>query len=85
MPPTRRRLPAVAACATAAIPATRAGLRKVLDAAKVVWFLVGYAQAVHAFTHPDADSDKIPGVGYNAKAAKRSWDEMSRFFQVQFK
>ncbi|MEP7067639.1 MAG: dienelactone hydrolase family protein [Usitatibacter sp.] len=66
-------------------PETIDGMRKALDAAKVDWFMVSYAQAVHAFTNPDADSYKIPGIGYNEKAAKRSWDEMARFFQVQFK
>ncbi len=66
-------------------PETIDGLKKALDAAKVDWFMVTYANAVHAFTNPDADSYKIPGIGYNEKAAKRSWDEMSRFFQVQLK
>jgi len=66
-------------------PETLEGMRKALDAAKVDWFMVSYARAVHAFTNPDADSFKIPGIGYNEKAAQRSWDEMARFFQVQFK
>ena len=66
-------------------PETIEGMRKALDAAKVDWFMVSYARAVHAFTNPDADSFKIPGIGYNEKAAQRSWDEMARFFQVQFK
>ncbi|MGZ5100729.1 MAG: dienelactone hydrolase family protein [Usitatibacter sp.] len=65
-------------------PETIAGLQKSLDAAKVDWYMVTYAQAVHAFTNPDADSFKIPGIGYNEKAAKRSWDEMKRFFDGQF-
>jgi len=59
------------------------GLQKALDAAKADWYMVTYANAVHAFTNPEADSFKIPGIGYNEKAAKRSWDEMARFFQVQ--
>jgi len=66
-------------------PETIDGMRKALDAAKVDWFMVSYAQAVHAFTNPDADSFKIPGIGYNEKAATRSWDEMARFFAVQLK
>ena len=65
-------------------PETLDGVRKALDAAKVDWFMVTYAQAVHAFSNPDADSFKIPGIGYNEKAARRSWDEMGRFFQAQF-
>lgn len=49
------------------------------------WYMVSYAHAVHAFSNPDADSYKIPGIGYNEKAARRSWDEMQRFFQEQLK
>jgi dienelactone hydrolase len=43
--------------------------------------MVTYANAIHAFTNPDADSFKIPGVGYNEKAATRSWAEMQRLFK----
>ena len=59
--------------------------KKTFDAAKVDWYMVTYARAVHAFTNPEADSFKIPGIGYNEKAAKRSWDEMGRFFQATMK
>ena len=65
-------------------PETIDGMRRTLDANKVDWYMVTYAHAVHAFTNPDADSFKIPGIGYNEKAARRSWDEMERFFKVQF-
>ena len=65
-------------------PEELTSLGKTLDKAKVDWYVVNYAGAVHAFTNPDADSFKIPNIGYNDKAAKRSWDEMGRFFQVQF-
>ncbi|HET9578855.1 MAG TPA: dienelactone hydrolase family protein [Usitatibacter sp.] len=61
-------------------PETISELKKVLDQNKVDWYMVTYAHAVHAFTNPDADSFKIPGIGYNEKAAKRSWEEMQRFF-----
>ncbi|MGZ5662573.1 MAG: dienelactone hydrolase family protein [Usitatibacter sp.] len=60
------------------------GLRKSLDAAKVDWYMVSYANAVHAFSNPDADKFNIPGIGYNKKAADRSWDEMARLFRTQF-
>ena len=66
-------------------PEDLSGLQKALDKAKVDWYMVTYANAVHAFTNPQADSFKIPGIGYNKKAAERSWDEMGRFFQTQFK
>jgi len=58
-------------------------VRTSLDKAKVDWYMVSYANAVHAFSNPQADSHKIPGIGYNEKAARRSWDEMKRFFQEQ--
>jgi dienelactone hydrolase len=64
-------------------PETIDGLQKALDAVKADWYMVTYANAVHAFTNPEADSFKIPGIGYNEKAARRSWDEMQRFFAEQ--
>jgi dienelactone hydrolase len=65
-------------------PETIDGLRKALDAVKVDWYMVTYANAVHAFSNPEADSFKIPGIGYNEKAARRSWNEMQDFFAEQF-
>ena len=56
-------------------------LRKSLDAAKVDWYMVTYANAVHAFSNRDADSYKVPGIAYNEAAARRSWIEMQRLFQ----
>lgn len=64
-------------------PETIAQVKEALDAGKVDWYMVTYANAVHAFTNPQADSFHIDGIGYNEKAATRSWDEMKRFFQVQ--
>ncbi|MGE5616305.1 MAG: dienelactone hydrolase family protein [Bacillota bacterium] len=61
-------------------PETITQMTKAFDAAKVDWYMVTYARAVHAFTNPDADKFHIPGIGYNEKAATRSWDEMKRFF-----
>jgi dienelactone hydrolase len=66
-------------------PEAISGIQKALDTAKVDWYMVTYAHAVHAFTNPQADSFKIPGIGYNEKAAKRSWEEMGRFFQTTLK
>jgi dienelactone hydrolase len=65
-------------------PETLEQVQKSLDTGRVDWYMVTYANAVHAFTNPDADRYKIPGVGYNEKAAKRSWEEMQQFFQEQF-
>jgi len=66
-------------------PETIDQVRTSLDKAKVDWYMVTYAHAVHAFTNPDADSFKIPGIGYNKEAATRSWDEMQRFFKEEMK
>ncbi len=66
-------------------PETLVELKNALDEGKVDWFMVTYANTVHAFTNPDADSFHIPGIAYNEKAATRSWNEMKRFFKVQFR
>ena len=61
-------------------------IRKVkdaLDAGHVDWYMVTYAGALHAFTNPKADDYHIAGIGYNEKAAKRSWAEMKHFFRMQ--
>ena len=60
-------------------------VRTALDKGKVDWYMVTYANAVHAFTNPEADSYKVPGIAYNEKAARRSWDEMQRFFGEMLK
>ncbi|MEO8516879.1 MAG: dienelactone hydrolase family protein [Flavobacterium sp.] len=52
--------------------------------AKADWQMVYYADAVHAFTHKDAGSDKTKGTAYNEKAAKRSWEAMQVFFNEIF-
>lgn len=56
-----------------------------MRAAKADWQMVYYADAVHAFTHKDAGSDKSKGVAYNEKADKRSWRAMLDFFEEIFK
>jgi len=59
-------------------------MRTALDASGADWYMVTYAHAAHAFSDPESDSFKIPGIAYNEKAARRSWDEMQRFFREQF-
>jgi len=44
-----------------------------------------YSGAVHAFTNPDADRHKIPGIAYNEQADKRSFEAMKAFFAEVFK
>ena len=51
----------------------------------VDWQINFYGGAVHAFTQPMAGNDNSKGVAYNAKADKRSWEEMKRFFAEIFK
>ena len=53
--------------------------------AKADWSLVAYGNAVHSFTNPDVDKFGIPGVAYNEKADKRSWEAMKDFFAEVFK
>ncbi|TDD95777.1 dienelactone hydrolase family protein [Flavobacterium cellulosilyticum] len=47
--------------------------------AKADWQMIYYANAVHAFTNPDAGNDNSKGAAYNEKAAKRSWAHMKLF------
>ncbi|WP_026463738.1 dienelactone hydrolase family protein [Adhaeribacter aquaticus] len=49
-----------------------------------IWEMVYYADAVHAFTEPQAGNDKSKGAAYNELAAKRSWEHMKMFFQEIF-
>lgn len=53
--------------------------------AKVDWQLVKYANAVHAFTNPDAGSDNSKGAAYNQLADQRSWLAMKNFFNEIFR
>lgn len=53
--------------------------------AGVDWYLIAYADAVHAFSNPESGSDKSRGVAYNEKADKRSWEAMKSFFSEIFK
>ncbi len=66
-------------------PETIAEVKKGLDEGGVDWYMVTYAHAMHAFTNPDAGKYGVKGVAYDAKAARRSWQEMRHFFDVQLK
>lgn len=55
-----------------------------MQKSKADFQFVEYAGAVHAFTNPKADEFKIPGVAYNEKADKRSWELMRQFFAEIF-
>lgn len=55
-----------------------------MKAAKVDYQFIAYAGAVHAFTNPDADSYKLPGVAYDKRADQRSWDTLRSAFAETF-
>ena len=42
--------------------------------------LIAYGHAVHSFTNPDADGS-MPGVLYDEKADRRSWNAMCQFLE----
>jgi dienelactone hydrolase len=57
------------------------------NAEKLDYQLVLYSGAVHAFSNPNADKAKaagLNGVGYNAAAAKHSWDQLKVFLNEVF-
>ena len=53
-----------------------------LDELKATYTFIGYADAKHAFTNPDADKAGMDAVGYNARADQRSWLHMQTFFNA---
>jgi dienelactone hydrolase len=60
---------------------------KSMNDGKLDFQFVEYSGAVHAFTNPDADKARaagLDGVGYNAEAATRSWNQMKVFFEEIF-
>lgn len=52
--------------------------------AKVDWQITFYGGAVHAFTERDVDAQNRPGLKYNERADKRSWQAMKNFFAEIF-
>lgn len=52
---------------------------------KADWEMIYYANAVHAFTDPEAGNDNSKGAAYNEKAAKRSWERMNSFLKEVLK
>jgi dienelactone hydrolase len=47
---------------------------------KLDYQFIAYSGAVHAFSNPNADKFNVEGLGYNAQAAARSWNQMKIFF-----
>lgn len=61
-----------------------AAWRDAMQKAKADWQMIYYANAVHAFTNPNADKAGIPGVAYDRNADTRSWRHMQDFFNEVF-
>ncbi len=56
-------------------------LWQALTDSDVVWQINVYSGAKHGFTNPAADKYNMPPVGYNALAAKQSWEAMLALFE----
>jgi dienelactone hydrolase len=68
-------------------PGEVAQFRKQMDSVHADYTFRSYPNAKHAFTNPAADSVENKfhiGVGYNAEADKKSWEEMKDFLQKVF-
>lgn len=65
-------------------PEEISGFKAEMRASKLDWQFVEYANAVHAFTNPNAGNDNSKGAAYNALADKRSWEAMKDFFAEVF-
>ena len=65
-------------------PADVAGFMNEMNAAQVLFRLVAYPDAVHAFTNPEAGNDPGKPTAYNAAAAEAAYAEMTAFFQQLF-
>ena len=55
--------------------------QKEMREGKADWQMVYYANAVHAFTEPEAGNDNSKGAAYNEKADKRSWQHFMDFLK----
>ena len=62
----------------------RDAFEKEMKDAGVVFRMVNYGGAVHAFTVPGSEKAGIPGVAYNEKADKASWRELLKFLRGVF-
>ena len=58
--------------------------RQEMHDAGVDWEMNVYGGAVHSFTNPAADKAGIPGVAYDERADRRSWEDMKDFFDEIF-
>jgi dienelactone hydrolase len=62
----------------------RTDFEKEMSAAKADWQLVVYGGQQHSFTNPQAANFNMPGIVYDEKTEKRSWQAMLDLFQEIF-
>ena len=65
-------------------PEEVAAFEKEMKNANVDVKVIGYPEAKHAFTNPDADKAGLPPVSYNKAADEKSWKDMQAFFAELF-
>lgn len=65
------------------------GFLRSLDENHIDYEFCLYSGAKHAFTNPEASrlavEDNLPGIGYHAEAARRSWQTMQDFLAEVFR
>jgi dienelactone hydrolase len=65
-------------------PATTVELAQELTAAHADWQLHAYGHAGHAFTDESRRDSTMPGVAYEPRADRRSWQAMRNFLEEVF-
>ena len=65
-------------------PEDIAAFQQAMRKGGIDWQMVYFGGTVHSFTNPAAGNDPSTGVAYNARAARRSWQDMQDFFQEIF-
>jgi len=65
-------------------PEDIAAFQQAMRKGGIDWQMVYFGGTVHGFTNPAAGNDPSTGVAYNARAARRSWQDMQDFFQEIF-
>ncbi|MCB2144998.1 MAG: dienelactone hydrolase family protein [Deltaproteobacteria bacterium] len=51
-----------------------------MNASTIDWQLIVYGGARHSFTNPDADKRSMAALAYSPSADRRSWQQMTNFF-----
>ena len=64
--------------------AQRREFEEEMRAGGVDWELVVYGGAVHSFTNPRASQIDLPGIAYDERTDRRSWQAMLDLFTEVF-